>query len=47
MSQRGMYDSVGPLVSLLGMGEEDDELFQVLNMEISLDVDASKVAWMR
>lgn len=39
----GTYDSVGPRAYLLDVGEEDYELFQMLNMEISFDVDVSKL----
>ncbi|KAF3769759.1 family 7 glycoside hydrolase [Cryphonectria parasitica EP155] len=39
----GTYDSVGPRVYLLDIGEEDYELFQMLDMEISFDVDLSKL----
>lgn len=39
----GTYDSVGPRVYLLDVGEKDYELFKMLNMEISFDVDVSKL----
>lgn len=39
----GTYDSVGPRVYLLDVGEEEYESFQMLNMEISFEVDVSKL----
>lgn len=39
----GTYDSVGPRAYLLDVGEKDYELFQMLDMEISFDVDVSKL----
>lgn len=39
----GTYDSVGPRAYLLDVGEKDYELFHMLNMEISFDVDVSKL----
>lgn len=39
----GTYDSVGPRVYLLDVGEKDYELFKMLNMEVSFDVDVSKL----
>lgn len=39
----GTYESVGPRAYLLDVGEEDYELFKMLNREISFDVDVSKL----
>lgn len=39
----GTYDSVGPRAYLLDVGEKDYELFKMLDMEISFDVDVSKL----
>lgn len=39
----GMYGTVSPRAYLLDAGEEDYELFQMLNMEFSFDVDVSKL----
>lgn len=39
----GTYDSVGPRVYLLDVGEKEYELFKMLDMEISFDVDVSKL----
>lgn len=39
----GTYNSVGPRAYLLDVGGQDYELFKMLNMEISFDVDVSKL----
>lgn len=39
----GTYESAGPRAYLLDVGEKDYELFKMLNMEITVDVDVSKL----